>query len=391
MEIIVTEKKLTENIVGLKNSKYLLPQFIFNALKTHKTSLGDNPCFPLEGQEPFDYAIIKQRYKEIIDNLGDNLSLDDAATQYSSLLQECIEKEKPLRDLLSKICIEFVKQTLCVPQETVILHCNLVDEVSFEHSPRILPEDGATTTYTFDDVNDMEMTNNEVLKRRFVNALTQGASYDLMKQFDYSEIFKIDESLPKLYEKILLLNDYLLFNTDEKIDEKTYKPNSCVEVKLGNKNKKTTIKSQGIIFPFLLFDTFKGFFELFGSHGLPESTKKAMHIVRHADFVMADAWDARFGYSLWKLLSDGINDIKLFPYYFMELSKTNSSSIKEILSNTKQGIRTKQDIINYCEDLMNYEESPTDTSIDDNGKGILSDNTEDDGMFTLDELTNFNI
>ena len=42
---------------------------IFNDIKNHNTSLGDNPCFPMEQKYPFDYEIIKDRYKEVVDNV----------------------------------------------------------------------------------------------------------------------------------------------------------------------------------------------------------------------------------------------------------------------------------------------------------------------------------
>ena len=39
-------------------TKRLLPKFLFNAVKNHMTSLGDNRAFPNGDVYPFDYVII---------------------------------------------------------------------------------------------------------------------------------------------------------------------------------------------------------------------------------------------------------------------------------------------------------------------------------------------
>ena len=44
-----------------------------------------------------------------------------------------------------------------------------------------------------------------------------------------------------------------------------------VEVMLGNRDERVKINSQAEIFPILLCETLKGFFELFVSHGLPKN------------------------------------------------------------------------------------------------------------------------
>lgn len=210
MKIIVTEKRLLENAVGIKNSDYILPQFLFSKLKTHQTSLGDNPCFPMEQKYPFDYEIIKDRYKEVVDNVKtikelETIDLQSVKNLCNKLLHECMETEKPIRDLLNDICRKTVNKLLYVPEDLILLKCHLVDKVEPKKAPRILPEDNNTNSYTFDDVNDMEMSNKTILKRRFINSLIQGGSYILSKYEDeyMDEIYKLDEKLPNLYKRFL--------------------------------------------------------------------------------------------------------------------------------------------------------------------------------------------
>lgn len=399
MKIIVTEEQLMFNSVELKKSNYLLPQFLFNDLKIHRTSLGDNPCFPMEQKYPFDYEIIKNRYKEVVDAIQqikelDSLDIKNVQNYCNKLIQECVNIEKPIRDLLNKICENAVKDILCIPEETVIFHCRLTDKVEPKKSPRTLPEEGDGNIYTFDDVDDMVFSNNSILKRRFLNSLIQGASYLLPKQYDnyMDEIYKIDEKLPNLYKKIGILNDFILFNKKDEINEKNLDLGAYVEVSLGRGDNKTKIESQGIIFPYLLTESIRGFFELFASHGLPKNNEKAMFIIRHSDFLMAEAWDLRFGVSLWEKIGGDIDNNIIIPYYFTELSEMPTEEfnkeIKEILVGTKHGKKFKEDLIGICQRQITFNDLPQDYSNDDM-KSILSDSI-DNNDFTIEELNDLN-
>ena len=56
------------------------------------------------------------------------------------------------------------------------------------------------------------------------------------------------------------------------------------------------------------------FFELFSCHGLPTDSKKANYIISHADFVVAEGWDLRFGVTLWEQIEQYIKNTKWESY-----------------------------------------------------------------------------
>ena len=124
------------------------------------------------------------------------------------------------------------------------------------------------------------------------------------------------------------------------------------------------------------------------SHGLPEDNNRAMYLIRHADFMMAEAWDLRFGVSLWKSIIGEETDGSIIPYVTSEISTLETEDffniIKEILSGTKKGKKFKEDILAYGEECVKDNMSTPIDNTDDNGKTLISDNTEE--MFTLDEL-----
>ena len=309
------------------------------------------------------------------------------------MLHECMQIERSYRDYLEKLCLNIVKKILYVPDETIIFKCTLVDDVNPKKAPRILPEDDVENVYTFDDVDDIVNSNKTVLKRRFINSLIQGAAYSFSLRWDeyIDEISKYEPKLIDLYRKIIILSDYILFNEEEKIDEKNLNLGAYVAVTLGKLGNKTKISAQGLIFPYLLRETIRGVFELFASHSLPQDNEKAMYLIRHADFMMAESWDLRFGVSLWNRLVKTIDDDVIIPYFFTELCNLDTeefnSDVKEILSNTRKGDSIISNLVSQCKKNISFDKMPTNIDTQ-NIKSVISDEVEGDDIFTIDELNN---
>lgn len=338
---------LKEDTIANVFNKRLLPQFLFKSVKAHETSLGDSSMFPSGGDYPFDYTILKERFNEVCDaimELGlERLDEDYLMSELSSTLKICKEMETPIRDTLEKICENAINRLFAIPEEMLNLKCKLVDKVKFKNAIRLKPESDDKITYTFDDVSDIELFDKAVEKRRFINSLIQGAAYTYSKILGLyvEDIDRINRDLIPLYMKIVTINDYLLFTKKEEMSDINPMQGSYVEVHLGGVGEKTTINSQGIVFPLLLQETIKGLFELFSAHGLPEDKEKAVFVVKKADFVLAEPWDMRFGVTLWNKIFGRVEDTNMIPYMFTSLIRQSneefSISIKEILSNTNRG------------------------------------------------------
>lgn len=393
MKIIINEDKYNS-----LNNKYKLSSELYNNLSKHFTSLGNNEAFPSEKKYPFDYQIIKDRYVEIVDEFNSlnlpNTDRRNLTSLLSDLVTECSKIEKPNRDIFNKLCEKIIKETLYMPDDTILFRCLLTDRVEPKKQPRIMPEedDEEKNIYTFNDVNEIDLTNKEVLKRRFLNSLVQGASYCLLREAlnNYKdELFKIDDNLPQLYHKIIALNDYLLFQKEVKIDEKNPQHTAYVDVTLKSNGNKTMIEAQGTIFPFLVMEAFRGCCELFVAHGLPNDRNKMNYIIGKSDYMTAEQWDLRFGVKLWQMLSKGIEDTNVIPFFIDSISTINvdefNSTMKEILSNTKKGNEILKSIIDDCYNSITYDDMPSDiTTTTDNMRAVISDNKEE--FFTLDEI-----
>ena len=401
-------KKIIINESQLETLK--MPRFLYKAIVNKNTSIGDNPAIPNYGEFGFLYDLIKKQLGQVNDSVDDmieNGELKSKETDYlishlSKLTTECKRIEKTLKPQLEKICENIVNAAFSIPVDTVIIKCHLTDKIVPKNAMRILPESNVGgKTYDFEDVAELDLTNKAILKRRFVNTLIQGFSYWLSNDLSqwYYEFDSLNDNLLKLWSDIIRISDYLLYTKEEKISEKNPMQQSYVEVHLGKRDKKTIIDAQGIIFPYLLRDTFRGLFELFSSHGLPDDNDKAMYIIRKSDFILAEPWDLRIGIGLMNVLYKNITDkydsdilkhTNRIPFLFTKLCELKIDDFNDVMSNVIIGSKKGKRIIsainhNIIHD-MEYQ-----TFKDKIQKKNVNTSLIQDDCFTSDELTKYTL
>ena len=341
------------------------PSHINLFLDKHKTSLGKHPSFPPDGNIPFDKKITMERFEEVKKNVAsinelNSFSENDCLSLIGKLSHECVSLETPLRNQLEKICGETVINLFSAVNDKIEFKCNLVDDVDHKASFKITPE----SNIDFNDVTEIEEINDEIYKRRLVDALIMGASIRLsqkaMKNY-IGEVFLLNDRLPELYSTILKLNDYLLFVSDDiKISDRDNMQGGYVSVILGNETTPTKIESKALILPVLICESIKGFMELLASYGLPEEKNKALYVINEADFLLAEPWDMRIGPILWDYFMDACGgvDIKLIPYIFKALIQSSCGNffktMKEIFAKTKKGKQIMKAIIDKIQHDIDY-------------------------------------
>lgn len=393
IKVIIPSSKLKLiNEANELNNNLSLPKHLLKAVRTHKTSLGEHPSFPPEDEKSFDYKIIYKRFKDLSDDLNkldgiSDFNEDNLKTLLSEAISQCQKIEEPIKEQLEVLCFNLVNSLFNIPEDTVDFTCKLVSNVDASDK-RLLPEE--TDEMEFEGIEELEGLNNDVYKRRLINALVQGASLYYSSQIEnyISEIYKLNAKLPELYHKVLLLNNFLLFLAEDKMNKKNPTLAGNVDVHLGNDVVKTQITAEAIIFPILLNESIKGFMELFAAHGLPESKDKAIYVIKKADFLLAEPWDMRLGFTLWQLLIDLLpnkNETNLIPLFFTELVSLPNEEfhklMREVFGKTKSGRKSISNLYN----TINFELRK------DNFQDFISnkdlDNTViNDGYFTIEEL-----
>lgn len=342
-----------------------LTDFIYRIVSNHDTSLGNNAAFPTREDVAYDYHVIKCRFEEVIKNIESEIGYIPSVDEALSLLSEYVtiaqKKEEPIKDQLETLAKNVVNEALATPKETVILRTSLVNRVEPLNGLRVMPEndDEGEKGYTFDDVDEIDLANKSIMKRRFVNALVQGVSYSLMLQYlDNDTIYEWDEDLVDLYYKIIYLNDYLLFKKKERISDKNPQLGAYVDVDLGEGEFKTEIDAQGVLYPFLLQETFRGFFELFASYGLPDEKKKANYIIHRADFLVAEPWDLRMGVKIWKDIETcyPISQTSNLPYVFTAIAALQGDEFNDMVKNLLCHTKKAQSFIKSIVDDLQYDQ-----------------------------------
>lgn len=363
-----------------------LTDFIYNIVNSHNTSLGNNAAFPSREDVAYDYHVIKCRFEEVIENINSEFgylpSTDDALSLLSEYVTLAQKKEEPLKDQLETLVTNIVNEALATPRETVILRTSLVNKIEPLNDIRVMPEDDndGNKEYSFEDVEEIDLSNKVIMKRRFINSLVQGVSYSLMLQYlDDDRIYEWDDELVDIYYKIIYLNDYLLFTKKEKISEKNPQLGAYVDVDLGEGEFKTEIDAQGVIFPFLLQETFRGFFELFGSYGLPDDKTKANYIIHRADFLLAEAWDLRLGVKMWKDIETcyPVSQTSYLPYIFTAIVALKGDEfndmVKNLLCHTKKGQGFVQNIVDDLQYDQDYQQFKQDIELANLEKCLIND------------------
>lgn len=379
---IITEEQLNFLKESIEVEDIKLPDFIVKSIKEFKTSLGNHPSFPPEDENRFETKILKKRYYELLSNVkkadivdGD-LSTKNLISKLKELTIKCKGIEESIKEQLEKICVEYVIELFNLNEDDVNITCNINDNIKRKQplTPVQVDED-------FEDVDHIDIINNEIVKRRLINSLIQGASIRL--SFNYEKIltklFALDHRLPSLYNDIIAINEYLNFVKEQKPNDDNL--GGEVSVDLSSEDK-SNIVADGIILPVLLYETVKGIMELISSNGLPEERQDAQYIIGKADFALATNWDKRLGIGMWDILMDtiGYDNFHIMPNVFIELISMHYSdfnkTMREVFAKTKKGKRVINDIVNNVNRELKFNEIESKISWQDN----------DDDFFSPEEL-----
>lgn len=300
----------------------------------------------------------------------------------SKTLSDIVKKEDVVKEFLEKLCFDSTVELFNCPEGIVNLTCSLVKNIDSGNTTlHINPIDDE---FEFNDSFEYENAETEIQKRMLLNTIIIGASIVLTKKIikdKKDEIKKYDSSLYDLYRKLLWLNEYNMFITNIEISDETPNQSGGVDVKLGTNKKQTIIESKALCFPILLYESIKGFFELFISHGLPNDRKSAEYILDQADALMFDKYSIAVGPIIWNkimgIMCDNGVDTAILPQFMSNLSTIElhefNDIIKEVVLSTKTG---KNIIENMLMDIVNsndYEDFENRLNTKRQEKNILND------------------
>ena len=375
-------------------------EYINNAMKEQEQvpsqiidALNDNDTFIPLNDTNLSKKLLSKGYKAIKDSFSDNIEqvpLSKAIAHFNKLMTLCNKKEKNIKPQLEKLCYNTLVQIFNIPEDEIVLSCEIVDFIDDGMEFHISPD--TDEEYEYESIKEMNLEDTEVQKRKIINTLVIGAAqkaFDSSKNLYINKLFDIDEELPHIYSKLMKLNLYLLFKRDVKIKDGSHHQGGFVKVVLGDDKKLSKIEVKALNFPILLLESIKGVLELISSNGLPDELSVARNVVNKADVLQDEPWEMRYGYGLWNMVTLGSNmDTKLYPDFFSKLIDIKSdefiSLMNELSHNTRQGKESIKELIDDCEYSFKYNNFKDDLMKQQDERNII-----ENGYFTPEDLSRF--
>jgi hypothetical protein len=241
--------------------------------------------------------------------------------------------------------------------------------------------------------NHEELMNakDEVAKRRFLNAMIQGAAKKCNHMFHMveDELTSIEPLLVNKYTKMMASADFMYY-VIPKMEQGVNGGVVRVEFPTAE-NPKAIIYAQAMVFPVLIHELVKGVMELLSAHGLPKNKKMGNFVIEKADYLAAEPWDMRIGPALWGKFTDAIDadDFKLKHHIYAELAalpvKEFNHNMREIMGGTKEGKSIIKNIVNDVKSGLQEDEFNDAMGNQDNSIPVIED-TEDNTGFSFDEF-----
>lgn len=297
---------------------------------------------PISFDEPYvKKALTKLLVSSFIDStkdFNDDITKHDEreiSNKLNKLVLQCQHKEANVREQLEKLCADTVMS--CFDTDGVILECNLAEKMLTLHS-----EPTADDEHEYTNLSEIEQENSDVERRKIFNTLIFGAAMSLTEKTMtkiLNEIFNLDEELPHLYSKIFKINRYLSYVSTKDVSDEDSMTGGYEEVRF-KEDGSVKITSSAMIFPFLLFESFRGLFEYLVSKD--EEEERNAIIIRSSDNIKFEPWYLRIGQKLWNNLTDGSSfGEKSYQKVFDKLLSIDNRDfigiVKEVIAGTRDG------------------------------------------------------
>jgi hypothetical protein len=356
-------------------------------IREGKTSLGDNPILPQGDEVSFMERIMTERFDEVVErykrayDIEEVGGVDCQASMHKNVL-EAIKIESSHKNELVEIAINMVREEYDMPEDVVSINAEIVEGGQIDMSEFDNNMTPQIVEMEFDDHSMVEAAGNEVNKRRFINAMTEGAAMKTNHMFEIvsDELAKLNPRLPNIYNKMMSGADYQ-YMTNPNLQHKAAGGDVQVDMPKGDEDI-PCINARATTFPVLVHEIVKGVMEILSAHALPEDKKLAEYAMGKADYGAAELWDMRMGPALWGRFTNMIDgeDMNMKHHIYAEVcskpTEEFNECMKEIMANTKKGKTIIEGITKKIKrDIVR-----------DEHRSKVSEGGNDD-IFTIDDLS----
>lgn len=439
---MISKKELLETIKGLKempmdygdNPERISPD-IEDKLANKETPFKDNPAFPKQEPEGlpsnWEELLASKRFQDVVakvkrytgqeGNVTNQNTLRQLMGSMQQMLMSVLQFESQNKEYLENLAVELVKKEMAIPEGALQFDAKLVglggiDPEGFQQQGQDPSEEeieqqfGINPEEAEDDLEDFidafEKFDQETAKRRFINALIQGASKKGHYMFELvaNELSERNPNIVNQYGILMSVNDLLYWVLPDGMLEQGMQGGSFAgKEEVDTETDPPTIKARAIFFPALVHEVIKGVMEVMGTQGLPDDPKSAEMVMGKADTLPAEIWDLRLGPVIWekfrsaypdKLADEELKHIQ--NYLFSRFSALDTEEFFKVSREILKGSNLGKEIISrmvdqIIEDLKteDYEEDQYNREFGDEDDGFegflgslgigLSPDDDDDG------------
>ena len=358
-------KPLNESILYPEGLSERMAPELENDLRERKHSLSGSPVLPEGHENSFEETIMGERFNEVAKRYKrafecDSIDNNDVMRNMMPLVYETMGLETKNRKKLVELAIKMVREEYDMGEDVVEIHAELTDRINMEGTKK--NPKPVTVQMEFDNHDAMTNANKEVYKRRFLNAMTQGAAKKCNHMFHMvdDDLTNIEPRLANKYSKMMAAADYMYYIIPKMENGVN---GGVVRVQFPTaSNPKAVIYAQAMVFPVLIHELVKGVMELLSAHGLPKDKKTGEFVISQADFLAAEPWDMRMGPGLWSRFTNAIepDDFHLKHHIYSELAALPvdefNVKMREVMANTTEGKKVIKDIVNEVNGALKEEE-----------------------------------
>lgn len=379
----------------------------------------DNPAIPQEKPEGvtsnFEELISSKRFLDVVSkvkhytgqegNITDENSFSQLRTTMMGAMMQVLEFESQHKEMLENLSVELVKKELSIPEGFLQFDAKLVqiggisDEgfSNQEENPteeEIEQEFGVDGNEAAEDLENFidafEKFNDEVAKRRVLNALIQGASKKGHYMFELvsERLTQMNPNIVRLYGVLMSVNDLLYWIYPDEMMLGGGGAGKAGKEEINTETDPPTIVARGVFFPVLVHELIKGTMEIIATKGLPNEKKAADMVMGVTDNLPSEIWDLRLGPVIWEKFVEAYPD-RLFSedarhiqnYLFSRFSQLDTKEFFKVTQLILKGSPMGNQIIERMVDEIqehlrneDWEEEEYNMEVGDD------DNDENDGL-----------
>jgi hypothetical protein len=408
----LVERKLNEMPIDYGNNPERMNPDLERKLASKETPYKDNPAIPQDQPEGttsnFEELISSKRFVDVVNkvkyysglqgNVTSQESFNDLRNSMMSSMNDVLQFESQHKEFLENLAVELVKKEMSIPENVVQFDAKLVpigsigDEGFQKQSENPSDEEieqqfGIDSEEASEDleqfVNAFEAFDDEVAKRRLLNAMVQGSSKKGHYMFELvnNRLNELDPTIIRKYGILMSVNDILYWLFPDEMMMSGGGGGFAGKEEVSKETNPPTVKARGVFFPVLVHELIKGVMDILATKGLPDDPRSAEMVMGVADTLPSEIWDLRFGPIIWEKFIQSYPDrlfnedkIHLQNYLFSRFSALSTDEffklMKMILKGDQMGKTIIERMVSDIEEHLrkeDYEEEEYNQEYGDDG------------------------